>query len=235
MVGILLSSLIISTIGLQVAHAQLDGTLENGANFAEASPTVGGGNGVSGEYIYLFDTVSTKKINTLTDKIETTYHNGTNSWTHVDQDGINLTHCDTGTGYQECTNTNRYRRNFIFMIGYNSTFGEQSELHQLLPLENTNYANLDACMNTELNPLVYTLPEYYQYAAVMLYAYCGRASDSSWDENNFIDMRSVKTGSSTSIAEGTYLQPGTADISARLDPRHHFLQNHRRSLPGLQY
>jgi hypothetical protein len=76
-----------------------------------------------------------------------------------------------------------YRRHFIFIVGNNETGTDTTGIHQLLPLESTSYATVSQCLDTTTYPLTYTLPDYYQYGSVMIWAYCGRASDSSWVSN----------------------------------------------------
>mgnify|MGYP006921344692 CR=1 FL=1 len=150
----------------------------------------------SGEYVYLRSVVDFSLRNTSLHEIEFVGHNTSNSWKFIDHTGINLTHLDNGTTIVKCTNPTRYRRYYIFALGFNNSV-ERSELHQLAALDNVNYASVANCLDTVTTPLTYTLPDYYNDAAVMLYAYCGRASDSSWT-TNFIDLRTVKSSGTSS-------------------------------------
>lgn len=152
----------------------------------------------SGEYVYMRSVVDFSERNTSVNNIEIIAHNGSSSnWQYLVQSGLNLTHCDNNTDLITCSNTNRYRRYFIFGMGFNNT-GDTSELHQLAAKDSVNYVSAAACLDTVASPLTYTLPDYYENGAVLLYAYCGRAIDTAWT-TNFIDLRTVKA---TSTATG---------------------------------
>jgi hypothetical protein len=151
----------------------------------------------NGEYVYLMDVVPTGFLNITSQGIEQVSHETALTWRHKDSTvGINFSWCDTGVATALCTNPTRYRRIFLFDIGNNDSTIDTSRLHQLLPLESVNYANIADCMNTIANPLTYTIPSYYQYSAVFLWAYCGKATDTAWT-TNFIDLRTVKQSTST--------------------------------------
>jgi hypothetical protein len=146
----------------------------------------------NGKYVYLRDIVNTTKQDTGVNNIEWVYHSGVGTWQHLNGTGINMTTCDTGTGFATCTNANSYRRHFIFNIGYVDGV-DSTGVHQLLPSQTTYYTTLAQCIDTNDYPLTYTLPSYYDYGAVLLYAYCGRASDTGWT-GSWIDLRAVKSG-----------------------------------------
>jgi len=158
----------------------------------------------SGQYQFIRDIVSTSKQNTSAGRdVEWVYHNSSTTFKYKDGNALNVTWCDTGSGIALCTSgtggNTKYRRHFIFMTGYNGT-SDNSEIHQLLPLQNTFYTSATLCLDTTLNPLTYTLPSEYNHAAVMLYAYCAQSTETLWT-TNFIDLRSTKTGSATALAE----------------------------------
>lgn len=158
----------------------------------------------AGQYVYLMDIVATTTKNTSVDKNEIVYHTGAATWGESDQTALNVTTCDTGTGIADCTNPTRYRRAFIFMIGYNEST-DQTQIHQLLPLQSVSYTTIADCLNTNTNPITYSMPAFYQYAAVPLYAYCAKATDTTWSAGQTIDLRASSGGA---IGSG-----GTTDIS----------------------
>ena len=160
-------------------------------------------NVTAGSYVYLMDVVDTTLQNTTTDEIETVYHINSTHWGTSEKTGLNYTYCDTGTGMALCTNTNLYRRIFIFMIGYNETT-DSTKLHQLLPSQTTTYTKVADCLDTLNYPVTYTLPSFYQYGAVMLYTYCARPSDTTWG-TNWIDLRTVKQSTATGSSDITSL------------------------------
>lgn len=152
----------------------------------------------SGEYQFIRDIVKTSPVNLSKTgtEIEFVYHTGATTWNFADGTELNTTNCDTGTALAACSPTTKYRRHFIFMIGYNNSV-DSSELHQLAPLQDRYYSTIAECLDTITNPLTYTLPDEYKYTAVMLYAYCARVTDSSWATGNFIDLRTVKQGATS--------------------------------------
>jgi len=149
----------------------------------------------NGSYVYLMDVVDTSKQVTGTNNIEAIYHTSSSTWETSESTGLNFTNCDTGTGIATCTNANLYRRVFIFNIGYQDG-SDTTKLHQLLPSQSVSYNTPEECLNTIKYPLTYTLPSFYQYGGVMLYAYCVRPSDTSWTDN-IIDLRTVKQSTAT--------------------------------------
>jgi len=66
--------------------------------------------------------------------------------------------------------------------------------------ETETYDYMGECLNRVDNPLTFDLPENYEYGFVLLYAYCGQASDSIWD-GNFIDLRTTKTKVATGLPD----------------------------------
>lgn len=150
----------------------------------------------TGQYVFLRSVVDTTSKNTAINSIESIGHNSSSSWQFDSQTGLNITHCDNGTSVIPCSNTNKFRRHFIFLIGYNeSVTTDSTEINQLYALDNVSYTTLASCLDTVATPLTYTLPTYYTNVAVMLYAYCAKGTDTSWSFSNFIDLRKVKTGS----------------------------------------
>jgi hypothetical protein len=147
----------------------------------------------SGQYVYLMDVVPSTLQN---NSVEYVSHSGVGAWQHIDGFGLNLTGCETGTGTETCPDA-KFRRHFIFIVGNNDTGIDTTGIHQLLPLSGTSYSTIAQCMDTTTYPLAYTLPDYYQYGAVMVWAYCGRSSDSSWVSNQWIDLRTVKSSGSS--------------------------------------
>lgn len=149
----------------------------------------------AGKYIYLMDVMTTTQKN---GSIETWGRNGTTDWQHTNQPGINVTHCDNGTGIVACTGTG-WRRHFIFLVGYNDTT-DSTELHGLYPSLSITYTSSANCLDTTTTPLTYTLPQWYQKSAVMLYAFCAQRTTTAWT-TNFIDLRTVKTSTAASTID----------------------------------
>jgi hypothetical protein len=163
--------------------------------------TFPGFNITSGKYIYLMDVVTTTSVNAnQTGTLEYVYHNSsqTSGWTTIDTSGIQLTQCDNNSDLVTCTGNN-WRRYYIYVIGWNETGKTTTGIHQTAALLGTTYGSLATCLDTNANPLVYNIPSWYTTSAVPLYAYCARRTDTStqWLFNNFIDLRTVKTGSSS--------------------------------------
>jgi fructose-specific component phosphotransferase system IIB-like protein len=157
-----------------------------------------------GEYVYLMDVVSTSaKATGTAGSIEVIQPNGA-GWTMTSQSNLNRTTCNTGTGVALCTNVNRWRRIFIFEVGWANGV-DTSELHQLLPSQTISYSSLANCVDTTTSPLIYTLPDFYTKAAVPLYALCIRPSDTAWTTSSWIDLRTVKTGTATSVSSTVYV------------------------------
>ena len=157
-----------------------------------------------GSYVYLMDIVSTTKINTTGKTLELVAHNGT-GWAFYKGNGLNMTSCDSGSALTPCTNTAKYRRYFLFDVGYNDT-ANSTELHQLAASNSITYTSVAECLDTVTYPLTYAIPSFYQYGAVMLYVYCGRPTDSGWT-GSWIDLRTVKQSQTVS---------GTVDLSVFL-------------------
>ncbi len=155
----------------------------------------------AGEYIYINDVVDTTIQNmTAGSTFEVVYRDG-GTW-HYDeyedetQTGLNLTSCDDGTDVVTCSNPSKYRRYLIFITGYDID-DDKTEVHQRLADEDTTYANIGGCLNTEVNPITFSLPDLYTYTAVPLYMYCGKAVDTVWTEH-FIDLRALQVGTAAS-------------------------------------
>ena len=184
------------------------------SGFAKTTNTFPNWTLASGNYIYLMDPVSVpvKYVGGVspnpTSQVEVIFPNlTTTAWIHSDQNRMNYTTCinSTNNGILTCTNTNRWRRIFFFMIGWNESGVDTSGLHQLLPLDATTYLSESACLDTTVNPITYTLPDYYQKAAAPVWAYCIRPSDTAWSATGWIDLRAVKAGSATSTSSAAYV------------------------------
>lgn len=154
----------------------------------------------SGQYVYLMDIISSTHQNTNIDSVEVISHTGVGTWQGIDQANLNISTCDSGTGTSACSNPTRYRRTFIFMIGYNET-ADQTQIHQLLPLESKSYVNIANCLDIQTNPVTYTLPTFYEYSAVPLYAYCAKATDTTWKSGQLLDLRGSSGGGGGSITD----------------------------------
>ncbi len=151
----------------------------------------------SGEYTYINEIfTTTKQNNSVGDTIELLYRQGGN-WQYSEQTGLNITWCDDGTNSAECTNPLKYRRYYIGLLGRNDST-DTTQLHQVAASETEYYNNLGACLDISENPIIFDLPSNYEYAFVLLYAYCDQASSSAW-KSGFIDLRTTKT----EIATGT--------------------------------
>jgi len=144
-----------------------------------------------GEYSYINEIFDASSQNTSNgDTIALLYRQG-GSWTHESQTGLNLTWCDDGTDSAACTNTNKYRRYYIGIVGRNAST-DTTRLHQIAASETETYNNLGDCLDIASNSITFSLPENHEYVFVLLYAYCGRASDTGWT-GSFIDLRTTKT------------------------------------------
>jgi len=152
-----------------------------------------------GEYVYIRDIVNaTKQNSSAGDKVEFVYKTG-GAWAYDNHTGLNLTHCDDGTNLVPCSNPTRYRRHFICISGF-SDGEDYTEIHQLAASNSVNYPLLSSCLDADINPLTYSLPEHYRYTCSMVWAYCGRASATDWTDS-FIDLRQTKVGTTTGIIE----------------------------------
>jgi len=149
-----------------------------------------------GQYVYLRDIVETTSQNiTEGAGLEIVSKQG-GEWTFDERNyGLNLSYCNDGTNTIACSNPSKYRRYFIFETGFLDG-ADLTEIHQLLPSNSLIYASLADCLNTQTTPLTYSLPDIYTYTALPIYAYCGRASDTSWT-GSFIDLRNVQTGTAS--------------------------------------
>jgi len=192
----------------------------------------------AGSYVYLMDVVSATKQNTTTNHIETISHVNSTSWGSSEKTGLNYTYCDTETGTVLCTDTGKYRRIFMFLVGYNDST-DTTHLHQLLPSQTTTYTKLSDCLDILKYPVTYTLPSFYQYGGVMLYAYCARPSDIDWT-SGWIDLRTVKQstatgGIDTSIfvtTDGTRVVAGNFNATGNITSSSGFKINNSAGLTG---
>jgi hypothetical protein len=160
-----------------------------------------------GKYVYIQDVVDGSA--TTTSNMELHSHNGTGVWSVWGITQLNTTHCDNGTDLVVCSPTNKWRRIFIFEVGYNKSGVDSTELVQLAPSNTITYSKASTCLDTTTNPLSYTLPDYYIGSAVPLYAYCVKPTDSAWVTTQWIDLRTVKTGSASAGIDTTVFVPYT--------------------------
>lgn len=190
------------------------------SGFGIQTPTnlADGFNITAGKTVFGMDVVDVNKhiVNaTPAYHIEMVGHGGdASNWSFNDNQYLNITHCDNGTAIVACTGST-YRRNFIFMIGYDGGLGS-SELHSTYPLLSTSYSTVGQCLDTTTNPLTYTLPTQYAGANVMLYAYCSQRTSTTWNTANLIDLRTVKSGTATGGTDISGLVPYSG-ATANLD------------------
>lgn len=148
-----------------------------------------------GEYQYIREVAATSYQNTSQQGIEFIYLKSS-AWTYENKSSMNFTQCNDGTNLIDCTLPNKYRRYFIFASGFNVSGIDNTRIHQLAGLDARNYVSLADCLDTNTNPLTYTIPSVYTYTAVLLYAYCGKPSSTAW-ESGWIDLRTTKQASVT--------------------------------------
>jgi len=164
----------------------LDVTEGNGLNF-----TIG-----SGEYILVDSTVSSTEQNLSTGaKLEVFYRDGGNwmydVYVNETQTGLNLSSCeDASENLVACTNTGKYRRYFIYLTGYQDGI-DDTTIHQALASNEIYYNTIAACLDLDSSPIVLEIPDIFTYTAVPLYAYCGKASDTTFS-GSFIDLRETQ-------------------------------------------
>jgi len=150
----------------------------------------------TGTYNFINEIMDATAQNTAEDNIELVYHTAGDWDFDNTKTGLVLDECDDGTDLISCSNPTRYRRYFIFLTGFDDSF-DSTELHQLAALDDVNYSNLGNCLNIIDNPISYTLPDFYEFANVPLYIYCGTANDNDWNDGALMDLRTVKSANST--------------------------------------
>ena len=161
----------------------------------------------TGEYLYIRTVADTSAQNSTSDGIHQVGH-VSGDWVHVDQTGINLTHCDNGTDLIECA-TNVFRRYIIYTVGRDDGT-DTTGLHMLAPLTtDQTHVVLANCLNTVDYPISYTLPSFEDNAAVVTYAYCGKRDDADWQEG-WIDLRRATGGAGALPDTSNFL---TKDLS----------------------
>ena len=182
-------------------------TVISGFGISVPATIAAGFNISAGKTVFGMDVVDVIGHNiSAADQIEMVAPNET-GWQFNDNSYLNITACNNGTGITACTG-NGWRRSFIFSIGYDeAATGKTSEPHALYPLLGTTYSSAANCLDTTTNPLTYTLPPQYLGASVMLYAYCTQRTATAWVSANLIDMRTVKSGSSTGGTDISGLVP----------------------------
>lgn len=141
----------------------------------------------SGRYFFIRTLVDASAINSsIGNSTHYIYHKSGN-WNSTIIYGLNLTHCDDGTDLVECP-SNLYRRYVVYTLGFQDA-EDHTQLHQLAPLTTENtYPTLAGCIDTEKNPISYTLPSRDEYVAVTNYIYCGKRDDTDW-RDGWIDIR----------------------------------------------
>ena len=154
-------------------------------------------NQTSGHYNYIDTVVTSKKRETDTDGVHFVYRSG-GTWTHSDDNGINLTHCDDGTNLVPCSN-NKYRRYFVGSIGWGIT---HTKIHQLAALDSEYFNNVGDCLNVEKYPLSdsYTMPDGREGVFLLHHVYCGQRDDTGWN-GNWIDLRDGGIGAGGGIPD----------------------------------
>lgn len=171
--------------------ALLNTNLDVISGFGRTTGTFPAFSTAAGQYNYIDTPVSCTSQNTATDFIELVGHTS-GAFTYSTSTGLSIANCDNGTNIVTCSDTNKYRRHFIFISGYTNG-DDDTELHTLYPSNTISYATLAECLNTTAQPIQYTLPDLYKYSLSPLYAYCARPSDTVW-ASNFIDLRQGSLG-----------------------------------------
>lgn len=140
----------------------------------------------SGNSVYLNTYLPTDAKSTLTDETHLTHHeNG--SWVHTNITGLNITYCDNGTDLVECTGT-VFRQYPVYSESWNS----DAKIHMLSPLTTgATYTSLSACVAATPD---YSLPSMEKYVAIMHHIYCARRTDTVWNSDAWIDLRSEPVG-----------------------------------------
>jgi len=151
-----------------------------------------------GKYV-LVDEVVSSTTQSITNGSGLTifYREGGSYQYDLSTNGMNLSSCeDASQNVITCSNVNKYRRYYIFLYGY-SNGDDDTALGQRLASEEETYNTVADCLNTEVNPITYDIPDIFKYIAVPMHAYCGQASNDEFD-GAFIDLRTVQTGSAGS-------------------------------------
>ena len=140
-------------------------------------------NQTSGNYMYVNTVHISSERDSAVNGIHIVTHVG-GDWTHLNQSGLNLTHCDDDTDHVACSD-NKYRRHVIYSIGFDEA---HTTIHQLAPLDGESYANIGDCLDVDATPLSYTLPAVDGGVAIVHHVYCGRRDDTGWT-GGWIDIR----------------------------------------------
>ena len=153
-------------------------------------------NQTSGHYNHIDMIVTSNKRETDADGVHFVYRSG-GAWTHSDDNGINLTHCDDGTNLITCSN-NKYRRYFVGSIGC----GTHTKIHQLAALDSKYFNNIGDCLNVEKYPLSdsYTMPDGREGVFLLHHVYCGQRDDTGWN-GDWIDLRDGGIGAGGGIPD----------------------------------
>lgn len=144
-------------------------------------------NQTSGSFIYVATEHTSAKKQTNVDGIHfVTYESG--DLKHLNQTGMNLTHCTDGTDTSVCSSA-LYYRHYIYTIGFGVI---NTQIYELAPRDDEYFTTLDNCMNFMENPHTYLIPDLDMGVAVLHSVYCGRKGDNSWNDAAWYDMRDEK-------------------------------------------
>jgi len=150
----------------------------------------------SGHMNYIKTVQTTQARNSNPDGIHITcYSDGS----HTAETEIDIDKCDNGVSCDACP-TNKYRRYIIYNIGW----GDHTEIHQLVPLDDDTYTTLANCIDTTKNPLSYTLPSDEDGVTNILAFYCGKRDDTAW-ANGLVDLRLGRQGFGASPDLGEFV------------------------------
>lgn len=164
----------------------------------------------SGNSVYLNTYLPTNAKSTLEDETHLTHHEA-GSWVHTNVTGFNITHCDNGTDLVECTGT-VYRQYPVYSLSWDS----DAKIHMLSPLTTGNtYPSLSACKEATPD---YVLPAMEEYVAIVHHIYCARRTDSVWDSDAWVDLRTAPVGAGGSPDLSIYLvEDGTRPLTNNWD------------------
>ena len=144
-------------------------------------------NQTSGSFIYVATEHTSAKKQTNVNGIHfVTYESG--DLKHLNQTGMNLTHCTDGTDTTTCSSPLFYRH-YIYTIGIGVV---NTQIHELAPRDDEYFTTLANCMNFMENPHTYIIPDLDTGVAVLYSVYCGRKGDTDWNDAAWYDMRDEK-------------------------------------------
>ena len=166
-------------------------------------------NQTAGNFMYVNTVHTSVARESAVNGIHIVTHSG-GDWTHLNQSGLNLTHCDDDTDHVACSD-NKYRRHVVYSIGFDA---EHTTVHQLAPLDGETYANVADCLNIDETPLSFTLPAIDGGVAVVHHVYCGRRDDADWT-GGWIDIRVSSVGFGAAVDTSIFVTiDGTTPLNA---------------------